>query len=377
LSGMAQDAPTTVGRVFGAGDAVARAAMKAGGISQEDAARYTLSGLPTTPIGQKVLKLWSEYFTLRLMTSLFPRVGIQILERGIERSPVGLLKLKGINEGASAGTRLARAAGGTGAALAGYAANDQAPDWAKPYLVALGGVYGLPAAAGMAVSAASQRGADPVTAGVETVARNLPFPQFGPAETIKQLGSGATLVPNALRDVARARDPFERDTRGDFFGRTKAKIPGLRETLPVRGQNVNIVGQPTENRSTPLRRMLSSASPERSPMQGIPEPVANELQRLDVAINVPAFEKELTVGKRKIPIPPEAAERARAERRQYLVPLIEKLLQSPAYQRADDTGKKRRLEATIRRAEEAGGQRARANVIKTLRQQGAIGARPR
>jgi hypothetical protein len=44
-------------------------------------------------------------------------------------------------------------------------------------------------------------------AGVQNFAGNLPFPQYGPTESIRQLISGASFIPNALRDVAVAVDP--------------------------------------------------------------------------------------------------------------------------------------------------------------------------
>lgn len=361
VTGMAEDAPSLVGRFFGAGDAVARRAMAAGGIGADDAARYTLSGAPTTPLGKKILGLWSEYFILRLPSTLFPRVGIQLLERGIERSPLGLAGIKGINEGVSQGTKVARAAMGTAAAGAAYAGSDEVPSWAKPYLAAVSGVYGLPVAAGMALKSEGVSGA------LNEVARNMPFPQFGPGEAIKQIASGATLVPNALRDVAVARDPYERSTAGDFFGRTKAKIPGLRETLPVRGRRVNIAGEPIADRSTPLSRVLRPAPSKNEPMKGIPENVAAEIAKFGIELNPPTFEKSLTVGGKKLAVPPEAAEKAQRERRQYLVPAIEKLLSSAAYQSASDDSKRRRLDATISRAEAAGNARAKARLTQVLR----------
>lgn len=376
FTGRTEEAPTLLGRVFEAVNAPAIRAMQRGGVSLDDAIRATLSGTPTTQVGQDVLGLWSRYFPLRLATTLFPRVGVQILERGVERSPLGLLKLKGINEGVSTGTRVARASMGTAAGLGAAAASDQVPDWAKPYVTALSATYGLPVGVGLAVGKAAASGKNASgkwMAGTQEATRNLPFPQYGPADALNPAGSlSAMLVPNILRDVARARDPEERSTAGIPFGRAKAKIPGLRETLPVKGRAVNIAGQPNEKERGPLQRFFNPAARENSPYQDVPEGVAKELRRLAIPINAPSFEKELEIGKRKIAVPPAAAERARAERRQYLIPQIEKLLDSPAYTRSDDTHKAARLKAVISRAEAAGSTRARANVIKLLRQQGGF-----
>jgi hypothetical protein len=368
LSGMGEQGPNIVGRFFGAGDAVARRAMAAGGITAEEAARFTLSGAPTTPLGKEILGLWNRWFVLRLSSSLFPRVGAQILERGLERLPgVGAASVKGLNEGASTATKVARQALGAGAMAGGAAlgANEDVPTWAKPYLLALSGVYALPAGVGMALG--SSKPEDAATNVLSEFARNSPFPQYGPTEALKQLATGASLVPNMVRDVAVARDPYERDTRGDFFGRAKAKIPGLRETLPVRGRRVNIAGEPIADRSTPFSRVLSPAPSRNEPMKGVPDAVAQEIERLGIKINPPDFEKTVKIAGRTIAVPPEAAEAAQRERRQYVIPAVEKLLASPSYQAASDASKARRLQATIDRAEAAGAARAKARLSRLLR----------
>jgi hypothetical protein len=372
-TGRTEAAPSIVGRVFDSVNEPAVKAMEAGGISREDAIRYTLSGVPTTQMGQDILGLWSRYFPLRLATSLFPRVGVQVLERGMERSPVGLLNLKGINEGASTATKVARAAAGTSAAVGAYAGADQVPDWAKPYLVALSGVYGLPVAAGMAVAGKQGKGVKAqVMAGVQSVTQNMPFPQFGPAEAFNPDAIASLMIPNAARDVARAMDPNERDTRGRTFGRAQAKIPILREQLPIKGRNVNIAGKPNDDRTSATKRALTPAPGEQKSMKDIPPAVTRELSRLDIPINSPAFEKKIKIGQREIAVPADAAERARAERRQFLVPQIEKLIASDSYQRADDSQKAARLRAVVQRAETAGSQRARAQLVRTLRENGAL-----
>jgi hypothetical protein len=379
LSGTAAQAPTIIGRIFGAGDAVARRAMKAGGISDAEAARYTLSGVPTTPVGQYIVGGWNQFFILRLTTSLFPRVGVQIVERGLERSPFGLLKMKGINEGVSTGTRVARAATGTAAGTGAYLGADQVPDWAKPYLVALGGVYGLPVAVGFAAAEGAQGDGSVLSGideGVEAVAKNLPFPQFGPFETLKQYATGAPLVPNIVRDVARAGDPHERKTdtkSGGFFARTKAKIPGLRETLPVKGANVNISGESNQDRSSAVTRFFTPSSPRQNKWKDVPEKVASELKRLDVEVNAPSFNayaRDEALG--KIKIPPDILERARTERREFLLPYLQIVMDTPAYRQGDDATKKRLLEAAKTRAEAEGSAKARAHVIQLLQASGKL-----
>lgn len=371
---MTADAPDlvskTIGRVFSAGDAVARRAMAAGGIGAEDAARYTLSGTPTTPMGQDLLRVMNKYFELRLFTSMFPRVGMQIVERGIERSPLGMLPIPGINEGLSMGAKAARAGAGAAAGAAAYAFEDQLPDWSKPYVAALSGVYALPVGMGLAAGAAADKGKsgeDQLMAGVQNFAGNLPFPQYGPTESIRQLISGASFIPNIARDAAVAMDPYERDTSGSLFDRSKAKLPGLREQLPVRGRRVNVAGDPIADRSTPFRRVMNPAPTQNEPFAGIPETVANEVRRLGIELNPPSYEKTAKLGNKEVAIPPDAAERLQKQRREFLVPAVEKLLASASYQAAPDDVKKRRLEATINQAEERGSAKARALLSQVLR----------
>lgn len=379
--GFGAELPTITGRIYDGVNEPAMRAMMAGGLSREEAMRYTLAGTPRTPLGNNIIQLWNKYFVLKMLGSMFPRVGIQTLEMGLERTPAGLIpprllpeSMAGLNEG-TAGERAARAAVGTGTALAAYMGAKHVEDWARPYLDALSGVYGLGVPSALAAgqqAARGKSGAQQASAAVEEATQNLPFPRYGPTEAAKQVLSGASFVPGIVDDVARARDPYDRKTAGGWFDRTKKKIPGLRETLPVRGQNVNIAGEPTEDRSSAVTRFFTRPSANEDPMHGVPENVTGELKRLGVQINAPSFEQTANVGKRKIAVPPDVAERARSERRQYLLPQIEKIISSPNYASSNDAQKKRKLEAVIKRAEAAGSQRARMNVMKSLRDAGAL-----
>lgn len=365
ITGHAQGAPTFVGRIFGAGDAAARAAMAKGGVKAEEAARYTLSGLPTTQMGQDTLNLLNKYFSMRLATSLFPRVGIQVLERGLERSPLGLLS-KGLQTGAPAAAK-AKAVAGPLAGAAAYAGSDDVPDWAKPYLTAVSSVYALPVGIGFAAGSMADRGkgADgQLKGGINELARNLPLPQYGAGEALDPGGRLSTLVPNLLRDVARSRDPYERKTSGEgMLARTKAKIPGLRETLPIKGAQVNVAGEPIEDRTSAFSRFLNPAPKESAPFRGIPEDVAGELTRLGVKVDPPNYQAKIEVGREKLEVPPELAEQARKDRRSAMIPRVQALLAMPAYQRLPDDQKKVRLEKEIQKANA----RESARTLKRLR----------
>lgn len=364
-AGAVEDAPGLVQRIYGAMDAAARTAMAAGGIGGDDAARYTLSGVPTTERGKSVLAFFNRHFEAKLIGSMFPRVGIQILERGMERTPLGPF-LPGLNPGATAAEKGVRAGLGTAAGLASYAYADQIPEWARPYVAAAAGPYALGFSSGAGAGDAEDS-EGMLGAVVGQVGKNMPLPQYGPTEALNHHLSGSSLVPAAVGAYAAAKDPYERDTRGSMFNRTRAKIPGLREKLPVKGRDVNIAGEPIVDRSTPLSRVIKPAPSKNKPMTNIPEAVSAELKRLDVRINAPDFDQTKKLGGKDVKLSPEQAERAQKERRQYLVPAITKLLDSPAYKAASDESKKKRLERTISQAEERGAAAARASLSKILR----------
>jgi hypothetical protein len=174
--------------------------------------------------------------------------------------------------------------------------------------------------------------------------------------------------------VAEARDPYDRQTAGQgMFARTKAKIPGLRETLPVQGAQTNIAGAANEDRSSATKRFFTRAVSQGDKFKDIPPAVAKELQRLDVAINQPSYAQasKITIGKRTLAVPPDAAEKRRAESRRFLIPRVQKLMASSQYQRTDDAHKKQYLERAVEQSLAIGNQKARATVLRLLKQQGA------
>jgi hypothetical protein len=361
-------APNALTRIYGAVDAAARHAMESAGISADDAARYTLSGKPTSVAGTKLLGALSDSFLVRYFAVLFPRVGVQQVERTLERTPL-LGMLKGVQTG---NNPLLKQVYGAIAATAGASQADTIDPTLLPFISAGLGPYGAlfsVGAAGMKAHSAGKGLLDTVQAGINEAGRNSPLPQYGADEMLSVEGKVAGLVPAVVRDIAQMRDPQERDTKGDF-GRAKAKIPGLRETLPIRPKPVNIAGQSVEGERSPLKRFFTTAQRESEPMKGVPDPVVQELRRLDISINPPAYERKVKIGNREIEVPADAATRAQGERRALLIPRIEKLLASPGYQAADDAGKKRRLEHTIRIAQEVGSRKAKANVTRVLRASG-------
>jgi hypothetical protein len=271
-----------------------------------------------------------------------------------------------------------RALNGAAVGAAGYVWGDYVPDWAKPFVVATAGPYGLPLGASLAAGKMGRQGKGvgaQVLAAADTIGSNTPFPQHGLTESVKQTAGGSSLVPGIIGDFARAQDPHERNTSGDFFGRLKSKVPDLplipegikRKSLPTRSLPVNIAGEQTQDRSSTLKRFMTTASFERNPNQGVPEAVTAEVKRLGVELNPPSPEKKVSIGKREFDVPPDAVARLQRERRQYLVPAIEKLLAAPGYRNASDTSKKLRLEATIAKAQATGSARSKATLVKLLK----------
>lgn len=368
---MGTETPGFLGKVYGAGDAVARWAMEAGNVSQADAARMTLSGMPTTELGKLVLGTWNKSFLLRLGSSLFPRVGIQIIERGLERTPMGLAKESLRSDAGTKSIQAARALMGPAAGLLAFENSDKVPGWAQPFVTALAGPYALLVGGGLAAGNAADRGGDALAqtgAAIQQFAANTPFPAYGPGEAMDPGSIAAMAIPNASRDIARLVDPeHDRVTAGQPFGRFRAKIPRVREGLPVRGPAVNAAGKPTER--TGLVAKLTAARPERNaPMKDIPAGLAAELKRLDVALSSPDYLRKVKLGQEELEVPAKDAQTYQEESRKLLIPRLEKVMASTGYRRSDDKRKKLLLERARDAADRVGAGAARAKLKRLLKE---------
>ncbi len=148
-----------------------------------------------------------------------------------------------------------------------------------------------------------------------------------------------TLVPTGVAQVARTRDPYLREARG-IVDTWKSRIPGLRETLPIRhnlfGQGVRLEGGLGPDIVSPIYTRLAKQ-----------DPIASELERLDVT---PA------VAQRNF----QGAELS-GEEYQSLVKFqggivqqaLRRLMSSAAYQRMPTYHQRRMVELTITRARSA------------------------
>ena len=275
-----------IGRLFGAPDIVAVNAMKKGGFSAEEAARYTLTGEPQTWMGKKVLDTQREARRqggipefLAVQTMPFARVGILGLEKGLQRTPgLGIA----MNTGASPLQKGIQQAIGTGAGTAGYFSEEMGID-PRVGLVAgpLAGPSYLPYIAGRALRQQTERGrslTDPETysaAGGQAFQESSPF-GFQPFGLLQRpwRESARRLIPAGIADVASAVDPaYGREAsrsaieelirRGEYEGSPSAapfleRIPGLRENLPETFAPVDVFGR--QRFASPF--MLPGVSPE-------------------------------------------------------------------------------------------------------------------
>ena len=260
-----------IGRLFGAPDIVAVNAMKKGGFSAEEAARYTLTGEPQTWAGKRLLseqRHWRKKGGipefLAVQSAPFARVGILGLEKGLQRTPgVGFL----MNTGASPVQKGIQQAIGTGAFGAGAFGEELGID-PRIGLVAgpLAGPSYLPYIAGRALRQQRERGrslTDPETyssAFGQAFQESSPFgfQPFGILQRPWREGA-RRLIPAGVADVAAAVDPaYGREAsrsaiegmvqRGEYEGAPSlapflSRIPGLREQLPETFAPVDVFGR--------------------------------------------------------------------------------------------------------------------------------------
>ena len=276
-----------IGRLFGAPDIVAVNAMKKGGFSAEEAARYTLTGEPQTWMGKKVLDTQREARRqggipefLAVQTAPFARVGILGLEKGLQRTPlVGMA----MNTGASPIQKGIQQAIGTGAFTTGLFGEEMGID-PRVGLVAgpLAGPSYLPYIAGRALRQETERGGsltDPeswVAGTGQALRESSPF-GFQPFGLFTGGGireSARRLIPAGIADVAAAVDPaYGREAsrsaieelirRGEYEGAPSAapfleRIPLLRENLPETFAPVDVFGR--QRFASPF--VLPGVSPE-------------------------------------------------------------------------------------------------------------------
>jgi hypothetical protein len=83
-------------------------------------------------------------------------------------------------------------------------------------------------------------------------------------------------VPGPVASVARAIDPIQRETKGNFWEVLQERIPGLRSMLPPK---VDIYGQPKPYTEGPISSLLGARI---TPVES--DPAAAELARLGMTL---------------------------------------------------------------------------------------------
>ena len=298
-------------RIINAADTAAvRAMMEETGLRIDDAARLTLAGEPTTELMQGLVKTISGNFWGRRVFP-FVRVGTQVLERGLERSPLGLSA--GVRKGlgttpVSANVTKIRVALGTAATVGGFFADPVlsdlneslgVPEELTPLIAAVTGPLALNTFVGLTARKALNRGED-VLGTVVNEAVDEVLPTGGRGDTISTLARiPSGMVASLLRDFSRGLDPVER--RETRIGRLRTlleenedpafldklmatrmaapimeKIPGIRELLPERPPVVDIFGETGVSKQSPLTKFFRGFGAEQgfSPMKAFLPPPA-------------------------------------------------------------------------------------------------------
>ena len=313
-----------LGRLYAVPDLLAVRAMKKGGFSAEEAARYTLSGDPASKTGQKLMEYregfrktpWGAVITDQLAP--FARVGVMGLEKGTERIPVLGPLLHGRNPLGREDIR--RQLQGTAGGLAGYYGEDKVDPRVLETLGPLAGPAYLPFSVGRNLRDEIQSGDDWLTAVqgalAETAKEMSPLGATPGAIFMREGEVARRLVPAGVGDVAEMLDPEEYRETGpqriaelqrlgeqdpltlSLFGEAgpistavTAQIPGLREELPAGTIPVDVFG---ERRAEPLQS-LTSFSFEEDSLAALPETLQTILRKtvfpsrervLDQALNV-------------------------------------------------------------------------------------------
>ncbi len=147
----------------------------------------------------------------------------------------------------------------------------------------------------------------------------------------------ASFVPTLLSDLAELGDTKTRDPKG-FLQQIQKRIPGLRNLLP---EATDVLGRPVDqSKSAAYNPTLPSKGKE------LTDPVDRELLRLDVGVSKPDIKAGET----------EDAYRERSKSTgQKVYAVIDRVIQTPAYQKLTDEEKGDKLKKVIVNAHLSGG----------------------
>ena len=347
-----------IGTLFGAPDMAAVNAMRRGGFSAEDAARYTLTGTPQSKMGRGVLETIQGLKrkgglleAAAVQAAPFSRVGILGLEKGLQRMPVvGIGANYLAKTGAKPLQQVIQQGLGTGAGLLGYHGEGGIDPRVSLVLGPLAGPAFLPFVAGRELRLQRERGkVAPLDLAGELFQESSPF-------GYRPLALGVTpatelprrLIPSVVSDIAEALDPAsgrerggaaleQAAQRGEYAGPTDptlagffARLPDLREQLPETFAPVDIFGRPRHatpqvlNQGQLMRGISRAVFPSREqaapPAMNLLDPQMAQLAALGITPGPPSA--RVTVPGTGLPLQQTAQSAAATQRMGGIPPQI-------------------------------------------------------
>jgi hypothetical protein len=233
------------GRLMSGLTAGTKQAMQEAGYTRPEQQLYTMTSQPQTDIGAGAYDLIRRSKVARFF-SPFARMGINRLERGYERSPLGLSRLSSAGSPQERAKIISRILLGTGVAGGAYEAT---PDnFVKEHpleaslIGAAAGPFGVPVIGAMAMK---NKAKSPVSQAAKTVAKDIPgaealqYLTSSPEEFARTTLSGFT---NFASPLAQVTNPGKPVTQGSslngaqrIVNRALANLPVVRGMLPQQG----------------------------------------------------------------------------------------------------------------------------------------------
>jgi hypothetical protein len=165
--------------------------------------------------------------------------------------------------------------------------------------------------------------------------------RYAPSLVNSKVGS---VIPNFVRDIARATDTAERETNSPIDALNNG-IPGLRQnSLPQR----DLYGEEIKTRQSPAGVMLD---PFKS-TQAKNDPVTSELRRLytvdkDTSVVPTKIDKNQSIGGNKLELSPEQLDKLEGTAGPATKQALDYLIQQPSYQKLADEDKNRLIRKAI------------------------------
>lgn len=213
------------------------------GLTPEEQQYYTLTNKPSGQISGPVYNFLQTHPVIQNAAPM-ARIALNLISRGVERSPLGLVDVAGAETPAAKMAALKRAAIGTGIMGATYAATPenftQEHPLASRMMQAVGNVYSLPVSTAMAMGSKEGDLDAKIKAGAKAATQRIPLSKEIAAlgDPVKLLGDYLARYTNILRPIAERMSPERVDSGSDvpivqrILNRPLSNIPGVRDELP-------------------------------------------------------------------------------------------------------------------------------------------------